>query len=297
VGPLTAVVDRPWHRARVYLRAVLPLAGEAVARTPSLARRLAPVRGLVQIEGPTPDLRATLRFDRGTLQVSDGGYPSAPLASGQAPGPLASGQAPHSPVDSGQASALVCGFRRVEMLNDFFAGKPVLPALRPWLGLRHPLLLAAAGAALLSLRVLEPQPAAVLAREGLAERDLRVRLLLSLVTASIGQLHADGFPAVTALSRASPDRVYQWTVGGTDIATFVRVRGGQLRAGRGVYGKRSPFVHFAFRDLDAAHAVLTNQGSQMTGFRGGLIVTHGSPEYARKMGLLMQLVDELLLEG
>jgi hypothetical protein len=35
----------------------------------------------------------------------------------------------------------------------------------------------------------------------------------------------------------------------------------------------------------------------MTDFRGGLIATHGSPEYARKVGLLMQRIDELLMEG
>ena len=56
-------------------------------------------------------------------------------------------------------------------------------------------------------------------------------------------------------------------------------------------------MHFVFPDVDAALQVLTATGSQMTGVRGGLIQTLGSPEYTRKISLLMQKVDELLAEG
>jgi hypothetical protein len=265
--------ERAWHRARLFLRAVLPLVAVAPGRRGGLARGLAPATGAVRFAGPDPSLQALLRFEGGQSRV------------------LPPEAAPQAPAD------LTFRFRDLGQMNDFFAGKPAVPAVHPWLGLRSPRLLAATVQALLSLRVLEPKPAEVLARESPEERALRVRLLLYLVTASLAQLHQDGFPELLALSRGSPDRVYQWTVEGTDIATFVRMREGRFRAGRGVYGHRKPFVHFVFRDLDAAHAVLTAQGSQMTGFRGGLIATHGSPEYARKVGLLMQRIDELLMEG
>ena len=43
--------------------------------------------------------------------------------------------------------------------------------------------------------------------------------------------------------------------------------------------------------------VLTETGSQMSGVRGGLVQALGSPEYTRKISLLMQKVDELLMEG
>lgn len=264
---------RAWHRARLFLRAVLPLVQVAAERRGALARGLASATGTVSFEGPDPSLRARLRFEGGLARA------------------LPPDEAPGADAD------LTFGFRDLARMNDFFAGRPAVPAVRPWLGLRSPALLAATGKALLSLRVLEPRPPEALSRESPEERALRVRMLLFLVTASLAQLHRDGFPELLDLSRGSPDRVYQWSVEGTDIATFVRMRDGRFRAGRGVYAHRSPFVHFVFRDLDAAHAVLTAQGSQMTGFRDGLIATHGSPEYARKLGLLMQRVDELLMDG
>jgi hypothetical protein len=56
-------------------------------------------------------------------------------------------------------------------------------------------------------------------------------------------------------------------------------------------------VHFQFASVEAAFEVLTATGSQMTGFRGRRVETFGSPEYTRKVALMMQKVDELLVEG
>ena len=49
--------------------------------------------------------------------------------------------------------------------------------------------------------------------------------------------------------------------------------------------------------MAAALAVLTATGSQMSGVRSGQVQTFGSPEYTRKISLLMQKVDALLVEG
>ena len=55
-----------------------------------------------------------------------------------------------------------------------------------------------------------------------------------------------------------PDRIYQFTVGdmsNPDIACYLRVKGGNTKAGRGVYERKSPFVNFHF-SIDGAFNVL-----------------------------------------
>jgi hypothetical protein len=124
-----------------------------------------------------------------------------------------------------------------------------------------------------------------------------VRLLLALVTRALAELHRGGFPEMVDLVAASPERVYQWTVAGSDIGAFVRVGAGRVHAGRGTYARRRPFVHFVFRDTDSALAVLTSSESQMASVREARVETIGSPEYTRKIALLMQRVDALLQDG
>lgn len=64
-----------------------------------------------------------------------------------------------------------------------------------------------------------------------------------------------------------------------------------------MYTGRTPFVHFVFPTVEAALTVLTASEGQINGVRDGLVATLGSPEYTRKISLLMQQLDELLLEG
>jgi hypothetical protein len=189
-------------------------------------------------------------------------------------------------------------FSDVGHLNAFFAGKPVLPRIVPAWGLARARLLLEAIRLLVELRVLEPPTARARAQMTRVERGLRVRLVLELVTRAMSQLHRDGWDAALEMSRGSPDRIYQWTVAAPEgepaIGAYVRVHDGKMKAGRGVYPRKAPFVHFAFPDVDAAFDVLMATESTMTAFREKSVETFGPPEYARKMGILMQKVDELL---
>ncbi len=54
-------------------------------------------------------------------------------------------------------------------------------------------------------------------------------------------------PGHAALDGRQPDRIYQFSVEPEGIAAYLRVRGGQTKAGRGVYQRRRPFVHMRFR--------------------------------------------------
>ena len=253
---------RPHLRARVFLRAVLPLVETIAAARPRplLMRRAS---AALQIEVDGSDLGAALVWRDGAVTVEQG-------------------------IRTGATAR--CAFRSPAALGEFFAGKLALPRI---VGLRHPLVLASAAGLLASLRILQPGPPPTAA----AERALRVELLLRLVTRGLAELHRGGHAEMTDLVHHSPERIYQWTVGSSDIAAYLRMDRGQVKAGRGRYLRRQPFVAFHFADVDAALAVLTATGSQMSGVKSGRVETSGSPEYTRKIALMMQKVDELLMEG
>lgn len=256
-------------RADLFWVAVLPLLEIVVAERPRVQKLVRGLSGTVQFEARRANMAARLVFDGESLHVTHG----AP-----------------------QPSTLHFVFGSLAKMNDFFAGKPSFPRISPWLGLFHPLMTLQTLRLLMALRILEP-PRSNAPPPLPDERALRVRLLLYLVTRALERLHRQGHSPMRALAEDSPDRVYQWTVLGTDIAAWLRMHKGRVKSGRGTNAARRPFVHFVFPNVDAAFSVLTATSSQMQGFRGGSIVTYGSPEYTRKMALLMQDVDKLLLEG
>ena len=263
LGTARPACDREALRARIFLRSVVPLLEVVLADQPAMARLFRGVSGAAQIEVGGSAVGACLVFTKGALTVEQGVREQAEVR---------------------------CSFRDLGALNTFFAGKPALPRVK---GLRHPLLLAKVTRLLLSLRLLQPQPPPAEPEE----RALRVKLLLYLVTRALGQLHHGGYAPMVELVEDSPERVYQWTVAAEGIGAYLRMHRGRIKAGQGTYPLRRPFVHFVFPDVRAALHVLTATGSQMSGVRGGLVQTLGSPEYTRKISLLMQKVDELLVEG
>ncbi len=250
-------------RARVFLRAMVPLLEMVVREHPTMAQAFAKVDAVVQITVADTPLAARLRFEEGSLTVSHAAGPAD----------------------------LEFTFKHVGALNAFFGGALVLPSVTG--ALRHPVLLTRVVRLFATLNMLQPQEAPPDA----AERALRVTLLLRLVTRALAELQHGGHAGMTALTRGSPDRVYQWSVAREGIVTWLRMKEGKVLTGVGPSPGREPFVHFVFPDVDAALAVLTASGSQMDGVRGGAVEVFGSPEYSRKISLLMQQVDQLLVEG
>jgi hypothetical protein len=255
--------EREALRARLFQRALLPLTEVVLAERDDLARSFRGTTAVVQLEVAGCDDGAALRFRDGRLRVEAGVWSGADVR---------------------------LTFSDHASLNAFFSGRPALPRVR---GLQHAVLLARVGRLLASLRLLQPA-----ADPGPpATRALRVKLLLELAGRGLAQLHLGGFPPMVELVRESPERVYQWSVEREGLGMFLRMERGRVKAGRGTYARRRPFVQFAFPDVEAAHHVLTQQGSQMDSVRRGLVRPLGSPEYTRKIGLMMQKLDELLQEG
>lgn len=263
------ITQRERLRADLYLAAVLPLLEVVMQERPHFRQLVRGLSGTVQFEARNSDLAAKIIFVGESLRV--------------VPGPP-------------EKSTLRFVFGHLGKMNEFFAGKPRFPRMKPYLGFLHPRMTLQTLRLLMVLRILEP-PHPNAPPPDSHEKALRVRLLLYLVTRALERLHHGGHGPMYNLAQDSPDRVYQWTVEGTDIAAWVRMHHGRVKSGRGTCAARRPFVHFVFPDVEAAFAVLTATSSQMQGFRGGSVVTYGSPEYTRKMALLMQDVDKLLLEG
>lgn len=262
------MIPRELLRARILLRSVLPLLKIVMRDQPETARLFRGLSAAAQIRTRAGDAGACLRFEDGELSVED-------LAS------------------TGRDAAVQLIFSDLAALNSFFAGRLVMPRVS---GLLHPLLIVKLTRLLAALRILHPQDAPASRQQRL----LRVKLLLYLVTHALAELHRGGYPPMVELVAASPERVYQWSVGSADapeVGAYLRMHRGRIKAGRGVYPHRRPFVHFLFPDVDAALDVLTRQDSQMRGVRSGQVQTLGSPEYTRKISLLMQKVDELLVSG
>lgn len=256
--------EREALRARLFLRAVLPLLPVILREHPPTAQRLGALTGTVRIGVNTGDPGATLRFRSGQLDIVNGAYD------------------PAQPID------VHCRFHSLRALNRFFAGRAALPRITGW---RHPIILARTARLLLELRVLQPEHIPT----DPAERRLRARLVLTLIAYGLAELYRGGHPGMTTLVDASPDRVYQWALADHSIAAYLRMERGQVKAGTGVYPGREPFVRYEFRDVDAVLRALGETDSQMAGLRAGLFRTTGSPEYTRKIAILMQEIDGLLM--
>ncbi len=91
-----------------------------------------------------------------------------------------------------------------------------------------------------------------------------------------------------------PDRIYQFTVEPEGIAAYLRVRGGQTKAGRGVYERRRPFVAMRFHGVDGALAVMNKEVDFVDGVGKGYVRIDGSPEYAANLNDFMMRVQSLL---
>ena len=171
----------------------------------------------------------------------------------------------------------------------FFTGAPPLAVAAQLV--RHPLAFAPVLASLARLRILAQPAAARTARQ----RALFVDAAVCLIALGLSQMARAGHPGAAGVVRASPHRVYQWSVGDSDIASYWRVERGRSRAGRGIYAGEPCFVHVRFANVDAAFRALAGRSSPMERLRAGDVETTGSPEYARRVTELLWDLDQLML--
>lgn len=249
-------------RARIFLRVALPLIKVVLAERPAYRRYLWKACGVVQFAAGDSQQGAYVELSEGSLQVVQGIHerPDVRLT-----------------------------FKRLEDLCAFFAGALKLPSISGLLKMGRLLRLLPF---LLKLKILMPDAMPT----DPAEKALKVRLLLYMVTNALSQLNKGGDPAFSKVVKTSPDRIYQWTVAGGPEA-YLRMKAGKTKAGRGTYTRRKPFVHMMFPDSESAFDVLTQKVSTVDAVKQGKLKLEGSLEYGKEIGLHMQRVEAITTGG
>jgi hypothetical protein len=282
IAPLPAPPDRELLRARLFLRAALPVVKVVVEDDPAMNKRFNGVHAVVQfqVKGGDEDTAAFVVFDDDVVRVDQGYYGRTPA--GDVAGSEQAFRATQDRPD------ITFTFSSVRKLNDFFAGKTVLPKIK---GLTKPGLVAKVLQLLLSLKLMLPsaQP------KEPEKRRLKVKLTLYMITTALSQFNKGGDPEMMRWTGKQPERVYQMLVGPEGIGGYLGVRGGLSKAGRGVYERRRPFVMMRFHGVDGALAVMNKEVGFVDGVSKGLVRIEGSPEYAANFNDFMMRVQALLM--
>ncbi|HSV55874.1 MAG TPA: hypothetical protein VLH39_02045, partial [Magnetospirillaceae bacterium] len=131
-----------------------------------------------------------------------------------------------------------------------------------------------------------------------AGKALKVKASLYMITRALSQYNKLGDPEMREFCQRQPDRIYQFTVENDGdaafIACFLRIKVGNSKSGHGVYTQRTPFVHFRFRSVDGAMAVLLKDVEFVKGVEKGYVETIGSPEYACYLNNYMAILQGML---
>ena len=259
---------REFLRTRLFLRAALPCVKVMLEDDPATKKRFNGVDAVVQFVAKNQPhaVGAYLWFEDGDVRVEQGFWDADGL---------------------GREPDITFTFASLEKLNDFFAGKTVLPGIK---GITKPALLAKVVQLLLGLKLMLPsaQP------KDPQKRELKLKLTLYMITTALSQYNKGGDLEMERWTAKQPDRIYQFTVEPEGIAAYLRVRGGRTKAGRGVYERRRPFVAMRFHGVDGALAVMNKEVDFVDGVGKGYVRIDGSPEYAANLNDFMMRVQSLL---
>jgi hypothetical protein len=119
-------------------------------------------------------------------------------------------------------------------------------------------------------------------------------MTLYMVSTALSQMNKAGDPEMSAWTAKQPERIYQWSIDGEDIACHLKIKAGKSKAGRGVYTRRQPFVHMRFSSIENALPVLANEVDSVTAIGKGWVTNDGSPEYGGRIGDFMMRIANLL---
>lgn len=253
--------------SRIVLNAVLPVIKVMLEDDPDMKKAFENVSGRVQFRAEDADgpVGACLVFDNGALSVEQGIH---------------------------DAPELVFAFPSLKKMNDMFRGKPVLPQLGPLLrgAFGNFGLLIKTFRVLLGMKLLMPT-----AKPKTPEKArLKVKMTLYMVSTALSQMNKAGEPEINVWTAKQPERIYQWSVDGEDIACYLKVKAGKTKAGRGMYTRRGPFVHMRFSSIENALPVLANEVDTVTAIGKGFVANDGSPEYGGRVGDFMMRIANLL---
>ena len=247
--------------ANLYFQAVFPVMKILLQDDPALKKKFAKVNAAVAFRAKTADgfIGCKLHFNEGAFTLDTEDF---------------------------KGGDVVFSFSTVEKMNTFLKGGTALPGIKGW---AKPRLLAKVIGLLLSLKLMMPD---VKPKKEL-KKYLKVKMALTMVMLALSKLNRFEYPDMKAWAKNQPDRVYQLSVEGTDIAVYLRVKAGKTKAGKGLYTRKRPFVHMKFGSVDAALKILLREAEFVEGVDKGYVSIEGSPEYAAQLNDLMMRVQAL----
>lgn len=257
-----AATERELLAARIFLRAVFPVMKVVLTDVPAMKKKFENVNARVQFVALNngEKIGACLVFENGEFKVEQGVFDNADIT---------------------------FSFKTVKKMNDMLAGKPVIPSIK---GIRKIGLLLKVLSLLLSLKIMMPN----VRPKTYEKKYLKVKLAFYMITTALSQYNKGGDPEMVKWTSKQPDRIYQISVEGTDIAAYLRVKAGNTKAGRGFYERRRPFVHMKFNGVDGAIAVLMRDEEFVGAVGKGYVTIEGAPEYAAQLNDFMQRIQALV---
>ena len=182
---------------------------------------------------------------------------------------------------------IIFSFGSVAKMNTFLKGGIALPPIKGFTKFK---LLVNFVTTLLMLKLMMPN---VRPKDD-HKKYLKVKLALYMVSTALSKLNKSGHKEMNAWTGRQPDRIYQMSVEGTDIAVYLRVKAGKTKAGRGFYKRKRPFVHMKFSSVDGALKVLLKDAEFVEAVDKKYITIEGSPEYAANINDFMMTIQGLI---
>lgn len=125
------------------------------------------------------------------------------------------------------------------------------------------------------------------------DRILLTKLYFYLLPNGISQLNKAGHPAVHEWALKSPDRCFAYAVNGyPELQSYIRVKEGNSKAGRGEYPRCKPFLTLRFDTVEHALDILMSKGDMIDYIASGYLVVEGAPEFAGIIGEFMFVVGD-----
>jgi hypothetical protein len=252
--------------ARLFFRAAFPVMKVPLNDDPKIKKSFENEEARIQFSAANGEenLGCYLTFDKGELATTEG-FCDAP--------------------------EITMHFSSVAKMNVMLTGGTALPKIR---GFRHFMLLLKFLKLMMSLKLMMPTANP----KDPHKRYLKVKMSLYMITTALSVFNKLGDSRMKEWTSKQPDRIYQFTVEPYDeengIAAYLRVKAGKTKAGRGVYKRRRPFVHFRFNGVDGAIKVLLKEVEFVEAVEKNCVSIDGSPEYASQLNDLMAMLQGMM---
>ncbi|RJP20763.1 MAG: hypothetical protein C4520_10875 [Candidatus Abyssobacteria bacterium SURF_5] len=253
--------------ARLFFRAAFPVMKVPLVDDEKMRKLFENEKGAVQFSADNGGAKvgAYLTFDRGRFSTAEG---------------------------ISENPDITFHFSSVQKMNTMLTGGTVLPKIKG--GLKNLRLLLKVFKLLMSLKLMMPNARPKDAQK----RYLKVKMSLYMITTALSVFNKLGDARMKEWTGKQPDRIYQFTVEPYEeekgIAAYLRVKAGKTKAGRGVYRRRRPFVHFRFNTVDGAMKVLLKEVEFVEAVGKNCVAVDGSPEYAAQLNDFMAVLQGMM---